>query len=74
MARNCEEKQLTAFTLHRMQLTKQTKRLALCSTLRYGIFPNCAQCCLKEGDKSQKNQWPHTLQYSAKKGGYPIGA
>lgn len=39
MTRNCEEKQLTAFTLHRMQLTKQTKRWALCSTLRYGISP-----------------------------------
>ena len=74
MAKNGEEKQLTAFTLHRMQLTKQTKRWALCSTLRYGISPNCSQCCLKEGDKSPKNQWTHTLQYSTKKGGYPIGA
>ena len=68
MARNCEEKQLTAFTLHHMQLTKQTKRWALCSTLRYGISPNCAQCCLKEGNKLQKNQWTHILQYSTKKG------
>lgn len=49
MARNCEEKQLSAFTLHRMQLTKQTKRWALCSTLRYGISPILRTMLLKGG-------------------------